>query len=90
MHMYVPHAGALIPAISERVQSSFRREAKGADIDKDLRHVYFDVAGPAEPKLLNLLKMVVPIEHFLYGTDYPYKTAAGVEKYRNILDKRTN
>ncbi len=83
----VPHAGALIPAISDRVQSSFRMEGKGADLFSDLQHVYFDVAGPAEPRLLNILKTVAPTEHMVYGTDYPYATAKDVEKYRVILEK---
>jgi 6-methylsalicylate decarboxylase len=82
-----PHAGALIPAISDRVPSSFRKEGKGADLFADLKHVYFDLAGPAEPKLINLLKMVAPADHFLYGSDYPYATAPEVEKYRLVLEQ---
>ena len=83
----IPHAGALIPAISDRVQSSFRMEGKGADLFSDLEHIHIDLAGPVEPRLLNILKSVAPIEHMVYGTDFPYATAKDVEKYRGILEK---
>lgn len=82
-----PHSGALIPAVSDRVPSSFRAEGNDADLFSDLSRVYFDLAGPAEPKLINLLKMVAPIEHFLYGSDFPYAKAADVAKYRRILEE---
>ena len=82
----VPHAGALIPAISDRVQSSFKTEGKGADLFADLQHVYFDITGSVELKLLNILKLVAPVEHFLYGSDFPYATEPEVEKYRLMLE----
>jgi len=83
----VPHAGALIPAISDRVQSSFRMEGKGSDLYADLQHVYFDITGSVEPKLLNLLKLVAPVEHFLYGSDFPYASTKDVQKYRLSLEE---
>ena len=81
-----PHAGALIPIISDRVLSTFRMEGRGADLLADLKHVYFDVAGPAEPKLIDVLKMVAPIEHIVYGSDGPYAKPQEVEKYALILE----
>ena len=82
-----PHAGALVPVISDRVLSSFRMEGRGADLIGDMARVYYDVAGPAEPKLLGLLKMVAPIGHILYGSDGPYAKPHEVERYARILEE---
>ncbi|MBE5781406.1 MAG: amidohydrolase [Clostridiales bacterium] len=81
-----PHAGALVPVISDRVLSSFRGEGRGADLIGDMQRVYYDVAGPSEPKLLEILKTVTPMEHILYGSDAPYAKPHEVARYAGILE----
>lgn len=82
----VPHAGAFLSVLSDRVQIFFDGFKNGSNIFDDLKHVYFDIAGFAEPKLLEMLLRVSSIDHLLYGSDYPHTPATSVKLLAQALE----
>lgn len=83
----IPHAGALIPLLAQRIQVFFDKEQDHADLYRDLKHVYFDLAGYCEPMQLGLLLQVAPEEHLLYGSDFPYTKPETVKRNRSALEQ---
>lgn len=81
-----PHAGAFVPLLSDRIQVFFNMMDKPLDIFADMKHVYFDVAGMAEPKMLEVLLKVTTIDRLLYGSDFPHTSSAAVGRYRIKLE----
>jgi len=71
----VPHAGSFLPVLSDRIQVFFDYYDNRPNIFNDLKHVYYDIAGFAEPKLLEMLLRVAPVDHILYGSDFPHTPA---------------
>lgn len=85
----IPHAGALLPVISDRVALSKKMNSELTDSQVDVPGVmanqYFDVAGKILPyQLPTLLQMVNP-NHLLYGTDSPYTPAPLVDHLAKTL-----
>lgn len=73
----IPHAGAFLTILSDRFESfacmvRFSDPNRHADLISDMRHVYYDVAGFAEQKQLEMLLRQVDDTHLLYGSDTPY------------------
>lgn len=64
----VPHAGAFLPILSDRIQAFRELSGNKSSFFDDLKQVYFDVAGFAEPKFLEMLLRVAPAENLLYGS----------------------
>ena len=71
----VPHAGSFLPVLSDRIQVFFDYYDNKPNIFSDLKHVYYDIAGFVEPKLLEMLLRVAPVDHILYGSDFPHTPA---------------
>lgn len=73
-----PHAGAFISILSDRMDAfamQFRSTLKTpvpCDFKRDMKHVYFDLAGFPLNKQLHDLLLDVPITNLLYGSDMPY------------------
>ncbi len=73
----LPHAGAFLSILADRFESfalmlRFMDQDKRVDMMADLSHVYFDVAGFAEQKQVELLLRNIDISHLVYGSDTPY------------------
>ena len=73
----IPHTGAFLPILADRFESfalmlRFADPDRRADIVEDMAHVYYDVAGFAEKKQLEMLLRNVDESHLLYGSDTPY------------------
>lgn len=81
-----PHAGAFVPLLSDRIQVFFNMMHKPSDMFADMKHVYFDVAGMAEPKMLEVLLKVTTPDRLLYGSDFPHTSPVGVDRYRIKLE----
>ncbi|OHS98159.1 putative metal-dependent hydrolase of the TIM-barrel fold protein [Tritrichomonas foetus] len=86
----IPHAGACVSTFSDRwaVFNGMIR-AKGnpnCDFLRDIRNLYYDVAGMSAPKLLHDLLLDVPASHLLYGSDGPYTSLDLMKKLANDLD----
>ena len=68
----VPHAGAVLPILGDRMAglSSVLPGCDDVDVKQSLQDMYYDLAGmifPTQVENLNLLG--VPKEHLLYGSD---------------------
>ena len=70
----VPHAGAYLPIICDRIAPMAEMLAPGheLDVEASLKRLYFDLAGTVVPKQLsNILELADPA-HLLYASDYPF------------------
>jgi predicted TIM-barrel fold metal-dependent hydrolase len=77
----VPHAGAALPVIADRVAAfAFILEdlAPETDVYRDLARLHFDLAGFPLPRQLNALLALTTAEHLHYGSDYPFTPEAVV------------
>lgn len=86
----VPHAGAFLPILADRMQVGLQVVNKGEDgidVYAALRSMYYDVAGVCLPRQLAALLQLVDTNHLLYGSDYPYTPAAGCIYLADALDK---
>jgi 6-methylsalicylate decarboxylase len=76
------HGGGVLTAVAERLQiqmvntppykDRFTREM----VDGQLRRFYYDTAQVANAVTIGALAKLVPISQIVFGTDYPYRTAA--------------
>lgn len=81
------HAGAFVPFLSDRLDVFFKNfTVNKPDLEQALRHVYFDVAGYAEPKQLEVLLNAASEDHILYGSDFPHTAPATVRKNSEALE----
>jgi len=84
----VPHAGATLPMIADRVAAFAPLLASDASVDvlRDLGGLHFDLAGFPVPRQLDALLALTTLEHLHYGSDYPFTPEAVVAGARQRLD----
>ncbi|ANZ65049.1 hypothetical protein AYR62_13830 [Secundilactobacillus paracollinoides] len=85
----VPHAGAVLPVIAQRISAgaaAFGQDHPQDDIMAVMNHVYFDVAGMVLPYQLPLLMQMADSSKLLYGADYPYTPAPAVTQMSQLLE----
>lgn len=73
----VPHSGALLPVIAQRVHMGnqmFNVGDKPDDIATVMQQLYFDLAGKVLPYQLPTLLAMVDENKIVYGADAPYTT----------------
>jgi predicted TIM-barrel fold metal-dependent hydrolase len=72
----VPHLGAALPVLADRVQAFSRLfgAADGPPIDPvaELGRMYYDMAGAPLPRALPALLGLVRPDRLLYGSDHPF------------------
>ncbi len=71
----VPHGGATIPVIADRVASISRIVPDvdpQADVLRDLARLHYDLAGYPLPRQLDALLTIATVEHLHYGSDFPF------------------
>jgi 6-methylsalicylate decarboxylase len=88
----IPHASAVLPVILERltlVKDTLEKVniLGESDMYTDFRHLYFDLAGKPVPTQLHDLLEIVPEDHLLYGSDYPYTPSQTCIKLKNDLNE---
>jgi predicted TIM-barrel fold metal-dependent hydrolase len=74
------HAGGTMPFLIER----FDLAAKGPQFAKQLpegflaaaKKFYYDTAQASNPVAMGALKKLIPMSQIVFGTDYPFRTAA--------------
>ncbi|MBX6319284.1 MAG: amidohydrolase [Pigmentiphaga sp.] len=87
----VPHAGATIPVLADRVAGlspalGLREKLDVPRFYATLRELYYDLAGfPLPRQVLPLLQIADP-GHILYGSDWPYTPEALVKALAEQLD----
>lgn len=83
--MIVPHAGSFLPLAIPRFRSIYPVvHQKGligeVDIDKNLKNIYYDLAGNPTSEVIKELLTITTPEHIMYGSDFPYLS-------NNVLNK---
>jgi len=70
----IPHAGATLPMIVDRVSVFARLLAVDASVDvlRDIARLHYDLAGFPVPRQLDALLTITTLEHLHYGSDYPF------------------
>lgn len=76
----VPHCGSFLPELAHRmagIQSLLapRGLVPTVDVLADLRGLWFDLAGDAQPVMVEALLKVADPSHLVLGSDYPYTPA---------------
>lgn len=86
----IPHAGACMPLITERVQGVVDlpdTPFPEVDVLGDLRKLYFDVMGVCEDKRLKALLEIADEDHILYGSDNPHAPIHVRHRSRTYLEQ---
>ena len=90
----VPHCGAFLPLAVPRMKSlTAVMQSSGlvGEIDwaANLKALYYDLAGAHSPEAIRQMLTITTPDHLLYGSDYPYVTAAtaaaGLERMKTYL-----
>lgn len=73
----VPHCGSFLPMAIPRMKAvhpaMLAKEFMGQiDWEKNLSHLYYDLAGGASPEIVKMMLTITTPNHILYGSDYPY------------------
>jgi predicted TIM-barrel fold metal-dependent hydrolase len=76
------HGGGVAPMLQERIEFYIRDGQKGATIpngvNRELRKLYFDTVFVTTRANFAMLQQVLPVEHLLFGTDFPYYPLPGI------------
>jgi 6-methylsalicylate decarboxylase len=83
----VPHAGATLPMIADRVNAFAQLLQVDPDVDvfRDVGRLHFDLAGFSVPRQLDALLTITTVEHLHYGSDYPFTPEFAVGMLRERL-----
>jgi predicted TIM-barrel fold metal-dependent hydrolase len=85
----VPHSGALLPIIAQRVamgNKMFEVENQPDDLEQTMQSLYFDLAGKVLPHQLPTLLTMVDENKIVYGADAPYTTDNVVKLLNDELE----
>lgn len=93
MKVVVPHCGSLLPNALPRFKGLLPvMVAQGymqpVDVDANLSHLYFDLAGAATDDAIESLLTITEPSHILYGSDYPYVAAPALSGAKKALETR--
>ncbi len=88
VRIVVPHAGATLPVIADRVSafSLVLDTDPAADVLRDLAGLHFDLAGMPLPRQLDALLALTTLGHLHYGSDFPFTPDFVVEMAAGRLD----
>jgi predicted TIM-barrel fold metal-dependent hydrolase len=78
LRVIVPHAGAALPMLTERIELLLPLLGQGGDavsMRTAMRTLHFDLAGAPVPEMLGALLQVADPSHIHYGSDYPFTPA---------------
>lgn len=87
----VPHAGAALPLLSDRIAAMIHYLNLAAPISPSqftthLARLHYDLAGFAVPKMIDSLLAVTTIENLLYGSDWPFTPEFAVAELATRID----
>ncbi len=89
LRFIVPHAGATLPLVAERVAAFAHILAPDVDVLSDLGRLHFDLAGFAVPRQLDALLTMTSLDHLHYGSDFPFTpepvVAAAAERIDGVV-----
>jgi predicted TIM-barrel fold metal-dependent hydrolase len=92
LEVIVPHAGAVLPLVSDRVAafSLLLQVDPAVDVQRDLARLHYDLAGFPVPRQLDSLLTITAREHLHYGSDYPFTPEFVVEIARDRLAEQAD
>jgi len=82
----VPHGGAALPSLAARIAAFANvafiepRPASEREVFDALARLYYDVALAAHPTILAALRAIAPMDHILYGSDWPFTPEPAVAR----------
>lgn len=85
----VPHAGAYLPVLADRVapMSKMLIPEGNIDIAESLAGLYYDLGGVVMPKQYGNLRQIAPESHILYGSDTPFTPLPLCVKLAEDMDR---
>ena len=91
LRFIVPHAGAALPVLMNRVNLALPLLALPGNppvptLKKAMRELHFDLAGVPIPAQLRALLEVADESRLHYGSNYPYTPAAACERLMQALE----
>lgn len=88
LRLIVPHAGATLPVIADRVAgfALLLDVDPSVDVLRDLGNLHFDLAGTPIPRQLNALLAITTLGHLHYGSDFPFTPDFVAEMASERLD----
>ncbi|SOE92595.1 Predicted metal-dependent hydrolase, TIM-barrel fold [Burkholderia sp. D7] len=98
LRVIVPHAGAALPVLLERIELLLPLLGQGKPMPsmrEAMRKLHFDLAGAPVPQLLGALLQVADPKRIHYGSDYPFTPAAACDallkkiETTQLLDDKT-
>lgn len=87
LEVIVPHCGGALPVLADRINGFMKlflppdQATAGPDAVEQLRRLYYDIAGPAFPRQVPALLGLVDPDRLLYGSDYCWTPAHGVDAH---------
>lgn len=92
IRLIVPHAGATIPVLADRIVGLSPALGLPEPLDPDhfyatLRRLYYDLAGYPLPRLAPALMQIADPGHVMYGSDWPFTPLPIVTKLSGELDR---
>ena len=88
LKVIVPHAGGALPSLAARIAAFANlpfispRPVSEQEAFEALQGLYYDVALSGHPVSLAVLQALAPLDHILFGSDWPFTPEIGVA--RNI------
>ena len=86
------HGGGTLPFLIHRASYMwpyyYSGQATTAEIEDDFRSYYYDLALAGTKNILDVLLDLVPHDHILFGSDFPYAPSKVIEKITAELDDR--
>jgi predicted TIM-barrel fold metal-dependent hydrolase len=87
LELIIPHLGATLPLVADRVQAFATVLAPAVDVLGDLGRLHFDLAGYAGSRQLNALLALTTLDHLHYGSDFPFTPEAVAAAAADRLDR---
>jgi predicted TIM-barrel fold metal-dependent hydrolase len=92
LRVIVPHAGAALSVLMERVELllpllSTRAGDAPPSLRQAMRKLHFDLAGAPVPQQLGALLQVADAGHLYYGSDYPFTPASACVSLAQALQE---
>lgn len=93
LKVVVPHCGSFLPNALPRFKGLLpvmvkQGYMKPVDVDANISHLYFDLAGAATDDAVESLLAIAEPSHILYGSDYPYVAAPVLVGAKKSLETR--
>ena len=93
LKVVVPHCGSFLPNALPRFKGLMpvmvaQGYMKPVDVEANLSHLYFDLAGAATDEAIESLLTITEPSHILYGSDYPYVAAPALVGAKKAMESR--